>query len=72
MSNLMIGAGNGFDVGCDFTRLTVDVAVELAPAEHARPGYVIGYIAGDAASPLGFMRAARVRVHVRKSALISV
>jgi len=30
---------------------------------------VIGYIAGDPASRLAFMRSARVRVHVVKSAL---
>jgi hypothetical protein len=61
-----IKAGNGFDVGQDFNRVMVDTPITLAPTEYARPGNVIGYIAGNPASNLGFMRAPRVRVHMRR------
>jgi hypothetical protein len=61
--------GNGFDVGADFARASEDTPIELAPHEHARPHHVVGYIAGNPESKLGFMRAARVRVHVQKRAL---
>jgi len=64
-----IRAGFGFHVGQDFDRVTHDTPIELAPKEFALPGKVIGYIAGDPASRLAFMRSARVRVHVVKSAL---
>jgi len=64
-----IKSGYGFDVGYDFARAGADMPIELAPKEYAKPGYVIGYVAGDSASRLGFMRAARVRVHVRKDAI---
>jgi hypothetical protein len=64
-----IKAGWGFDVGQNFDRVMVDTPIALAPGEYARPGNVIGYIAGDPASNLGFMRTARVRVHVRRSAI---
>jgi len=65
-----IKAGFGYHVGQDFNRVgSTHIAIELAPKEYAAPGCVIGYIAGDPASPLGFMRTARVRVHVRKNAL---
>ena len=65
-----IKAGNGFDVGQDFARAVTDTAIELAPQEYAKPGNIIGYIAGDPTSKLGFMRRDRIRVHVRKSAII--
>ena len=64
-----IKAGWGFNVGNDFARAKVDTPIELAPNEYAKPGNVIGYIAGDPDSPLGFMRSARVRVHVQRVAL---
>ena len=64
-----IREGCGFHVGQDFDRVTCDTPIELAPKEFALPGHVIGYIAGDPASRLCFMRAPRIRVHVRKSAL---
>ena len=63
--------GYGFHVGNDFARARTDTPIELAPKEYAKPGHVIGYICGDAASPLGFMRSLRVRVHVQVSALTS-
>jgi hypothetical protein len=64
-----IKAGCGFNAGPsmqDFARAAADTPLELAPKEYARPGHVIGYIAGNPASSLGFLRPARVRVHVRK------
>lgn len=65
-----IQAGYGFDVGQDFDRAAADTPIELAPNEFARPGCVIGYIAGDPSSRLGFMRPPRVRVHVPRRGLI--
>lgn len=47
----------------------VDTPISLAPNGCAKPGNVIGYIAGDPASNLGFMRTPRVRVHVRRAAI---
>jgi hypothetical protein len=67
-----IKAGHGFNVGQDFSRVMVDTPIELAPSEYAKPGHVIGYIAGDLQSGLGFMRKPRVRVHVRRSGIIEV
>jgi hypothetical protein len=67
-----IKAGNGFDVEQDISRVTADTPIELAPAEYAKPGHVIGYIAGDPASKLGFMRSPRVRVHVRRDGITEV
>jgi hypothetical protein len=65
-----IKAGWGYHVGQDFNRAgNTNVEIELAPKEYAKPGNVIGYIAGDPKSNLGFMRAARVRVHVTKQAI---
>ena len=66
---IYIKAGYGFDVGADFTRAIADTPIELSPKEYAKPNCVIGYIAGDPKSALGFMRDARVRVHVRRDAL---
>lgn len=68
----IIKAGCGFDVGQDFTRAVKDTPIELAPKEHARAGHVIGYIAGDPLSKLAFMRAASIRVHVRRDALATI
>lgn len=65
-----IAAGNGFDVGQDFDRAEVDTLIQIDPKAYAKPGYVIGEIAGDPNSSRGFMRRERVRVHVRKSAII--
>jgi len=64
-----IKAGYGFTVGQNFARAVCDTPIELAPTEYARPGHVIGYISGNPASSLGFMRAARIRVNLRKDAL---
>jgi len=64
-----IKAGWGYDVGYDFNRTAVDTPIELAPTEYAKPGNVIGYIAGDPKHRYGFMRSARVRVHVPKQAI---
>ncbi len=66
-----IKAGNGFDVGNDFARAMVDMPIEIASGEYSKPGHIIGYVAGDPKSPLGFMRAARVRVHVRINAIFA-
>jgi hypothetical protein len=64
---IYIKAGNGFDVGQDFNRVMVDTPITLAPGEYAKPGNVIGYIAGDPTSNLGSMRTPRV--HVRRTAI---
>jgi hypothetical protein len=64
-----ITAGWRFDVGRGFDRVMVDTPIGPAHGEHAKPGCTIGYIAGNSASNLGFMRTPRVRVHVRRSAL---
>jgi hypothetical protein len=58
-----IKAGHGFNVGQDFSRVMVDTPAELAPAEYAQPGHVIGQIADDPSSKLGFMHALLLRVH---------
>lgn len=63
-------AGNGFDVGQDFGRAEADTLIEVDAKAYARPGYVIGTIAGDPASRRGFMRRERVRIHCRKSAIV--
>jgi len=63
-----IKAGWGFNVQQDFARAKVDTPIELAPSEYAKPGHVIGYIAEDAKSSLGFLRygsKGKVRVHAR-------
>lgn len=59
-----IKAGTGVDVDCDFTRLMVDTPIEIdaAAMKRARPQEVWGWIAGDMASPRGFMRKPRVKV----------
>lgn len=52
-----IKKGWGFHVGQDFARATSDFPVELAENEYAgAPRYVIGYIAANPASTLGFLR----------------
>lgn len=67
-----IKEGFGFDAGYDFARAPADTAIELAPEEYAKPGHTIGYIAGNPDSKLGFLRRARVRVHVRRDGLKEV
>jgi hypothetical protein len=67
---IYIKAGFGFDVGQDFSRVAADTQIELAPGEYAKPGHVIGYIAGNPSSKLGFMQSPRVRVHLRRSGII--
>jgi hypothetical protein len=67
-----IKKGYGFAVGQNFARAAKDTPIELAPAEYARPGCVIGYIAEDPAATLGFLKygsKGRVRVHVLASAI---
>ena len=64
-----IKQGYGFTVCQDFARATVDTPIELAVDEFAKPGYIIGYIAGNPESKLGFLRHARIRVHVLRSAI---
>jgi hypothetical protein len=64
-----IKSGYGFDVGHDFARAAEDTPIELAPKEYAKPGHVIGYIVGNPNCKLGFLRSARVRVHVRRDCL---
>ena len=69
---MFIKAGWGFNVGQDFARTVIDTPIDVAPKEYAKLGYVIGYIAADPASSLGFLRGfggKPVRVHVRKDAL---
>ncbi len=64
-----IKAGYGFHVGENFDRAIVDIPIELAPAEFAKPRYTIGYIVGDPASRVQFLRAKRVRVHLPLQAI---
>lgn len=64
-----IKAGFGFTVCQDFARAAADTPITLAPNEYAKPGHVIGYIAGNPQSPLAFLRPTRVRVHVRKDGI---
>lgn len=65
-----IKKGYGFNVGYDFARAWADLPIELTDG-YAKPGHVVGYIAGKPDSSLGFLRVARVYVHVQKSALSS-
>src|SRR5262245_30897253 len=65
----LIPAGIGYRVGQDFNRTAADTLIELAPREHADAGHIIGYIPGEPASGLAFMRPIRVRVHVRRDLL---
>jgi hypothetical protein len=67
-----IKSGWGFDVGQNFARATVDTPIEIAPQEYAKPGHVIGYLAENPASSLGFLKYGhngKVRVHVRKDSI---
>lgn len=60
-----IKAGYGFSVGQNFARATKDTPIRLAPSEYAVKGNVIGYIAPDPDSSLGFLRYGdAIRVHV--------
>ena len=65
-----IAAGNGFNVGQDFDRVMVDTLIVIDTKAYPKPGHVIGEIAGDPNSSRGFMRRAKVRVHVRKGAIV--
>lgn len=66
---MKIPKGVGFDVGQNFARAWADLPIDIKPDEYAKPGHVIGYIPGDPASSLGFLRSPRVRVHVRRAHL---
>lgn len=61
--------GWGFDVGQDFARAVEDTPIEIDESAYAKPGHVVGYIAGNPKSTLGFLRHPKVRVHVQKQAL---
>lgn len=64
MKTRVIPAGTGFNVGVNFARARTDTVLVVDPDAYALPGVIVGHIEGDPASPLGFMRAARVRVHI--------
>ncbi len=66
-----IKKGYGFHVDYDFTRATRDIPITIDPDAYAKPGNVVGIIAGDPDSPLGFMRRDKIRVHVTKAAIIN-
>lgn len=71
----ILKSGWGFDVGQNFARATVDTPIEVAVKEYAKPGCVIGYIAEDPKSNLGFLRHGtngKVRVHCRLDAVKEV
>jgi len=68
--------GHGFDVGQNFARAPKDTEtpIELSPTEYAKPGHVIGYIAENPNSSLGFLKygtKGRVRVHCLQSAIVT-
>ena len=66
----VLKSGWGFDIGQNFARASKDTPIRLAPEEFAKPGHVIGYIAPDPTSSLGFLRyGAEIRIHVRKDAV---
>jgi hypothetical protein len=58
-----IKRGYGFNVGQDFARASEDLLINEPRLDR---GYIYGYIAGNPASSLGFLRPNRVRVHVRQ------
>ena len=65
--------GFGFTVGQDFARARANIALEIDASAFPQKGYVFGWIAGDKASALGFLRGnaqGKVRVCVRKDGLI--
>lgn len=65
--------GWGFDVGANFARATKNTPIRLAPCEYAKPGHVIGYIAPDPTSSLGFLRnGSEIRIHVPTRAIKAV
>ncbi len=67
-----IRAGWGFTVGQDFARATKDTPITLVPDEHATRGDVIGYIAADPSSSLGFLKyssSGKIRVCVPRAAI---
>ena len=65
----VIKKGWGFDVDVNFARATDDLPIELTPGEPAKPGHVIGYIAGTPNHPHTFMRGEKIRVHVQTRAV---
>lgn len=63
--------GWGFEVGQNFARAPEDTPIRITE-EYARPGHVIGYIAGFPDHALGFMRGDKngdVRIHVTLNAI---
>jgi hypothetical protein len=64
-----IKSGWGFTVGQNFDRAIVDIPIDLAPSEYAKPGHVAGYIKGDPDSRVAFLRGNRIRVQVVKRGL---
>jgi hypothetical protein len=67
--------GWGFNVGQDFARATKDTPIELAPKEFAPRDQVIGYIAADPQSTLGFLKysnSGKIRVCVPERAIAEV
>jgi hypothetical protein len=69
MNCAYIKAGYGYQVGQDLNRAAADTPIGISVLERGRPGYLIGYIAGDPSHPLAFMRSKRVRVHVPRFAI---
>ena len=71
-----IKSGWGFDVGNNFGRVSADTPVELAESEYAGgPRWVIGYIAENPASSLGFLRIGsngKVRVRLDRAAIKAI
>lgn len=64
--------GYGFEVGQNFARATQDTPITLVPSEYAKPGCVIGYIAENPSSSLGFLKYGhdgKIRVHTLAGAI---
>jgi hypothetical protein len=60
---IYIKQGFGFNVGRDFTRTDQDTLLEV---DSERGRFLLGHIAGNPESSLGFLRPERVYVSVRK------
>ncbi len=73
MSNHYIKAGWGFDVEQNFARAVIDTPIELdEKAFSGSPRYVIGYIAENPASTLGFLKYGhngKVRVRIDRASI---
>ena len=69
---IVILKGCGFSVGQDFARAAADIPLTIDAKAYAPGGHVVGDIAGDAASSLGFMRRPVVRVCVRRQHVAEV